>query len=67
MLNFAHRIGSKSLLMASVFQARQVEEVMKEKYKALGPISTHEVSILICFVIVILLWFFRQPLFMTGL
>ena len=39
---------------------------MRQKYEALGAISTHEISVLISFIILILLWFFRQPLFMPG-
>jgi sodium-dependent dicarboxylate transporter 2/3/5 len=44
----------------------QIHKVMEQKYKALGPMKCHEVSVLICFLVVILLWFFRRPLFMYG-
>ena len=39
---------------------------MKAKYQGLGPIKCHELSVLICFIIVIVLWFMRKPLFMAG-
>ena len=44
----------------------QILNVMKRKYDSLGPLRCHELSVLICFIIVILLWFFRKPLFMFG-
>ena len=44
----------------------QILKVMKQKYTNLGPLRCHELSVLICFIIVILLWFFRKPLFMFG-
>ena len=44
----------------------QIMKMMRQKYEALGPIRCHELSVLICFVTVICLWFFRKPLFMPG-
>ena len=44
----------------------QIMKMMRQKYEALGPIRCHELSVLICFVTVICLWFFRKPLFMLG-
>lgn len=43
-----------------------IMKMMKDKYEALGPIRCHELSVLICFVTVICLWFFRKPMFMLG-
>ena len=43
-----------------------INKVMKERQKSLGPMSSHELSVFVCFVIVIVLWFFRRPLFMPG-
>ena len=43
-----------------------INKVMKERQKSLGPMSSHELSVFVCFVIVIILWFFRRPLFMPG-
>ena len=39
---------------------------MKERHEALGPMTFHEISVFVCFVTVIVLWFFRRPLFMPG-
>lgn len=44
----------------------QISAVMRQRYDALGKITTHELSVLLCFVTVIGLWFFRRPLFMPG-
>ena len=44
----------------------QILNVMKQKYNNLGPLKCHELSVLICFIVVICLWFFRKPLFMFG-
>jgi sodium-dependent dicarboxylate transporter 2/3/5 len=41
-------------------------KVMRQKYEALGPVKCHELSVLICFATVIVLWFLRKPLFMAG-
>ena len=43
-----------------------IKKVMKERYEALGPMTAHELSVFVCFVTVIVLWFFRRPLFMPG-
>lgn len=45
---------------------KELRELLKKQYDDLGKTSTHEWSILLCFVILVLLWFFRQPMFMTG-
>lgn len=44
----------------------KIMKMMKDKYEALGPIRCHELSVFICFVTVICLWFFRKPMFMPG-
>ena len=43
-----------------------VREVIQQQYRTLGPITFHEVSVFILFCILILLWFFREPQFITG-
>ena len=45
---------------------RLIKQVMKERHESLGPMTTHELSVFVCFVTVIVLWFFRRPLFMPG-
>ncbi|XP_020277869.1 protein I'm not dead yet-like isoform X2 [Pseudomyrmex gracilis] len=48
-------------------QGEQVAaSVIQKRYKELGPISWHESSVGILFIIVVLLWFFRNPGFMPG-
>ncbi|XP_012251937.2 protein I'm not dead yet [Athalia rosae] len=42
------------------------ENVINQKYKELGPITWHESAVAGLFGIVILMWFFRKPGFMTG-
>ena len=46
---------------------RLIKKVMKERHESLGPMSAHELSVFVCFVTVIVLWFFRRPLFMPGI
>ena len=45
---------------------RLIKQVMKERHESLGPMTAHELSVFVCFVTVIILWFFRRPLFMPG-
>ncbi|CAG0898691.1 unnamed protein product [Darwinula stevensoni] len=40
--------------------------VIDKKYKELGSISFHEFMTLILFIILVLLWFFRDPQFISG-
>ncbi|PNF25633.1 Protein I'm not dead yet [Cryptotermes secundus] len=47
-------------------QAKIVREVISVKYKALGPMTFHEGSVLILFIIAVFLWFFRKPEFISG-
>ena len=39
---------------------------MQRYYDSMGPMTCHESSILICFGILIFLWFFREPVFIFG-
>ncbi|KAM6175730.1 Na(+)/citrate cotransporter isoform 2-T2 [Erethizon dorsatum] len=41
-------------------------EVLQEEYKKLGPLSFAEVNVLVCFLLLIALWFSRDPGFMPG-
>ncbi|CAL8118537.1 unnamed protein product [Orchesella dallaii] len=43
-----------------------VEKVLAEKYKALGPMTFHEIAVFTLFILIVLLWLFREPRFMTG-
>ncbi|XP_063988117.1 protein I'm not dead yet-like [Diachasmimorpha longicaudata] len=41
-------------------------QVIKEKYENLGPITFHQTGVGILFLFCVFLWFFRSPGFMTG-
>ena len=43
-----------------------VSQMLREKYRELGPITFHEVSTLVLFTLLVLIWFFRAPGFMAG-
>jgi len=40
--------------------------VMKKQYADLGPISYAEITVLVCFIMLVFLWFFREPKFIPG-
>lgn len=46
--------------------ARIATNVIRQKYMDLGPISTHEISVAVLFLLAIFGWFFRSPGFITG-
>ena len=41
-------------------------KVIKEKYASLGSMNLHEAQVLVLFIILICLWFFKTPIFMPG-
>ncbi|XP_053425001.1 Na(+)/citrate cotransporter isoform X1 [Nycticebus coucang] len=41
-------------------------KMLQEEYRKLGPFSFAEVNVLICFVLLVVLWFSRDPGFMPG-
>lgn len=43
-----------------------IKAFLKDHYQALGPISQHELVVLISFSILVFLWVFRAPGFVTG-
>ncbi|CAG5110903.1 Oidioi.mRNA.OKI2018_I69.chr2.g5251.t1.cds [Oikopleura dioica] len=47
-------------------EEQAVSEMIARKYEQLGKISPEEILVLITFVIVIIMWFFREPGFMNG-
>ena len=44
----------------------RVQKAIKKHYEELGPVTYAEKSIILCFIILSLLWFFRSPGFMSG-
>jgi len=60
-----HRIPGDETLDPKAKETH-ILKVMRQKYDDLGPIKCHELSVLVCFVVVIVLWFLRKPLFMPG-
>ncbi|XP_021954055.1 solute carrier family 13 member 5 isoform X3 [Folsomia candida] len=58
--------GSKKSKSLSLGNRKSVERLLKEKYRALGPMTFHEIAVLILFIFVVLLWLFRQPKFIEG-
>ena len=47
-------------------QEDRAMRVIKESYNKLGSMSMHEIQVFVLFLILILLWFFKTPLFMPG-
>lgn len=43
-----------------------VKKLIRRKYEELGPMTFHELATLILFIVCVLLWFFRDPQFITG-
>ena len=40
--------------------------LLQKNYKDLGVMSFHELAVLVLFIVLVFLWFFRSPGFMTG-
>eukprot|EP00092_Neocalanus_flemingeri_P012001 GFUD01012938.1.p1 GENE.GFUD01012938.1~~GFUD01012938.1.p1 ORF type:complete len:728 (-),score=120.32 GFUD01012938.1:128-2311(-) len=47
-------------------QEERAMKVIKEKYESLGTMNLHEAQVLVLFIILICLWFFKTPIFMPG-
>ena len=43
-----------------------IKNVLQQKYRDLGPLNFHQVAVLVNFIILVFLWFFREPRFMPG-
>lgn len=46
--------------------ARIANNIISQRYQNLGPISSHEISVAILFIVAIMGWFFRAPGFIPG-
>lgn len=42
------------------------KKALMEKYEQLGSITFHEMAVCVLFVVLILLWMFRNPQFLPG-
>ncbi|XP_071037527.1 Na(+)/citrate cotransporter, partial [Parasteatoda tepidariorum] len=51
-----HRIASK----------QTIQDVISKKYKELGSIRFHEAEVIVLFLLLVLLWVFRDPKFVSG-
>lgn len=45
---------------------KEVIKVIRQKFKDLGPMTFHEIAVLVLFILCVALWFFRDPGFMPG-
>ena len=43
-----------------------IKRILQTKYQELGPLNFHQLAVLANFVLLVLLWFFREPRFMPG-
>merc|ERR1719189_1692503 len=64
------RLLAWALTKKSPDSAKDKEEkamrAIDKKYEELGKMTVHEIQIMILFIILILLWFFKTPIFMPG-
>jgi hypothetical protein len=47
-------------------RANRVRDALRKHYENLGSMKFHEAAVLSLFVTLVLLWFFREPEFITG-
>ncbi|EEB10540.1 conserved hypothetical protein [Pediculus humanus corporis] len=47
-------------------QQKQVRELIRRRYREMGPITYHEINVLCLFLLDVFLWFFRKPEFISG-
>lgn len=52
------RVGQQGEIVA--------RKLIRQKMVDMGPMTFHEISVAILFVVSVLLWFFRQPQFIAG-
>ena len=47
-------------------EEKSAHEVLRAEYRKLGPLSFAEINVLLCFFLLVGLWFTRDPGFMPG-
>lgn len=47
-------------------QTKQLHLYLHKRYQSLGPITFHEFATMLCFFVILMLWFFRAPKFILG-
>merc|ERR1719187_1167235 len=50
----------------SAEKVKQATAIIRKKYADLGRMTMHEAQVLILFILLVMLWFFKTPLFMPG-
>ena len=65
-LNFTKYFHLFSFVLDNAKSTKTVYNVIKEQYINLGSMRLDEVFMLICFVILVCLWFFQRPRFIPG-
>lgn len=53
-------------MKSSPEQIEAVRALINKSYEELGPMTYHEANVLVVFLMVVLLWFFRKPEFIPG-
>jgi len=60
------RLSSGTSGERSADENARVKKVIQQKKSALGKMTMHELQVLILFIILVILWFFKTPVFITG-
>ena len=47
-------------------RANRVRDALRKHYENLGSMKFHEAAVLVLFITLVLLWFFREPEFIVG-
>jgi len=56
----------KTNAIAGLKSSESIKTSIRNQYRQLGPTTFYEKSIMFLFSLLILLWFFKDPQFMTG-
>jgi len=59
-------IGLPGKTSMKIGDKTKIKKILRKKYEELGPITFHQVAILINFILLVTLWFCRDPQFIPG-